>query len=311
MIAIWKQNQDKLKRSAILEPNCWLQITAPTELEKKSLVREYGIGLDVIRDILDVDERSRFEREETYHLIIFRVPVTSAGTPVPYHTVPIGIVLSRELVITICGSEPECLKHLQSPSVGEYSLYRPLSFVLRLFLGAAATYLRHLKDINRRTTCVEKDLQKSIRNNELIRLLDMEKALVFFTTSLKSNELVIEKMQKSVWKTLNDSEVDLLEDVITENKQAVEMANIYSNILSGMMDAFASVISNNLNAVMKRLTMISISLMIPTLFASLYGMNIKGLPFAKSPFSFIGIVGISVISAGIGALFFARAGKVR
>jgi magnesium transporter len=311
MITIWKQSKNQLSKSAILERDCWLQVTDPTVLEKDSLTREYGIDPETIRDILDIDERSRYEREESYRLIIYRIPISSSENLVPYHTIPLGIILTGDIVITVCGSDPESVRRIGEQAIKGYALNRRLSFVLRLFQSGAEIYLRYLKEINRRTTGVEKDLQRSIKNNELIRLLDMEKALVFFTTSLKSNELVIEKMRKTVWKDLSEEEENLLEDVITENKQAVEMANIYSNILSGMMDAFASVISNNLNTVMKRLTMISIALMIPTLFASLYGMNIAGLPFANSPFSFFGIVGVSVISAGIGAIFFARAGKLR
>ena len=166
-------------------------------------------------------------------------------------------------------------------------------------------YLKYLKETNRQSSAIEKDLQKSVRNNELIRLLTIEKSLVYFTTSLRANGLLIDKLQKrNVFRQTEDI-TDLLEDVITENQQAIEMANVYSNILSGMMDAFASVISNNLNVVMKRLTMISIILMIPTLFASIYGMNID-LPWQNSPLAFTGIIGVSIVAAGLGILLFTR-----
>ena len=145
--------------------------------------------------------------------------------------------------ITITAGEPEFLTKIQGNPIRGFSLADQVSFVLHLFQQAAAMYLRYLKEINRKSSVVERDLQRSIRNNELVDLLDMEKSLVYFTTSLKSNELLIDKLRKTWWKALEETEEDLLEDVITENKQAIEIANIYSNILSGMMDAFASVVA--------------------------------------------------------------------
>lgn len=310
MIKIWKHNAGSLHQTAILERNCWLQVTDPGELEIDSLVREYGIERDVILDVLDTDERSRFEKSHNFTLIIYRIPL-KGDDAVPYRTVPIGIILIDGLIITIGAKEPEVFERMQSRPAEGYSLDDPGSFVRRVMTHTAADYLRFLKEINRKTTCIEQDLQKSIRNHELIQLLDMEKALVFFTTSLKSNELVIEKMRKGVWKNLAGDEADIMEDIVTENQQAIEMASIYSNILSGMMDAFASVISNNLNSVMKRLTMISIALMIPTLFASLYGMNLAHLPFSASRFAFPAIAFISVVAAILGTWIFSRIGKLK
>ena len=311
MIKIWKQRELAIAESAILERGSWLQVVDPTPLEIASLEREYGILPDLIHDILDIDERSRSERETEHSLIIYRVPTFAPQARVPYHTIPIGIILAEDLTITISAVEPEFLKRIQEKPVRGFNLYDQVSFVLHLFQQAAAMYLRYLKEINRKSSEVERDLHRSIRNTELVTLLDMEKSLVYFTTSLKSNELLIDKLRKTWWKALGEAEEDLLEDVITENRQAIEMANIYSNILSGMMDAFASVISNNLNTVMKRLTMISISLMIPTLFASLYGMNLIHLPFSKSPIAFFGIIAVSVVSSIVGTLFFARSGKIK
>jgi magnesium transporter len=172
-------------------------------------------------------------------------------------------------------------------------------------MRASFYFLRYLKDINRKTAIVEKDLQQSVKNNELIQLLTLEKCLVYFTTSLKSNELLMTKMSKPQVMRFKETEMDFLEDCLTENEQAIEMANVYSNILSGMMDAFASVISNNLNVVMKRLTTISLILMIPTLIASLYGMNVH-LPFMASRFAFAGIMGSSIILSVVIAFIFRK-----
>jgi len=163
--------------------------------------------------------------------------------------------------------------------------------------------LKFLKEINRRTTLIEDELHQSMKNKELIRLLRMEKSLVYFNTALKSNEIILERLQRTRW-LLNDPDAeDMIEDVIIENKQAIEMANIYSSILSGMMDAFASIISNNLNVVMKFLTSITIIISVPTLIVSIYGMNVP-LPFQESNFAFALIMGISVLISLILVLVF-------
>ncbi|HUX11538.1 MAG TPA: magnesium transporter CorA family protein [Spirochaetia bacterium] len=305
MITMWKQDGKGLVRTGILERNCWIQVTAPTPLEIETIQREYHIEPDVITDILDMDERSRSERGDDYLLLIVRVPIHDASAEVPYQTMPLGIILVSDLIITISVREADVLRDFTQNRIRNIDVRNRPSFIMNMFLRLAVHFLGHLKDINRQSGSVEFELQKSIRNNELIRLLSLEKSLVFFTTSLKSNELLIEKVQKTGLVRLSEDEMDLLEDVMTENKQAIEMANIYSNILSGMMDAFASVISNNLNVVMKRLTTISIVLMIPTLIASVYGMNV-GLPFQHSPFAFLGVMILSVAASAFGTWFFVR-----
>jgi magnesium transporter len=173
--------------------------------------------------------------------------------------------------------------------------------VLNLLGRAAFTYLKFLKELNKRTNIIKEELQRSIKNNELIQLLSIQKSLVFFTTSITTNELLLEKLQKSPLVRFKEDERELLEDVVTENKQAIEMAKIYSSILTGTMDAFASVISNNLNIVMKRLTIVSIILMIPTLIYSFFGMNVQ-LPFAELPAAGWGILGISLFISILGAI---------
>jgi magnesium transporter len=302
MISIWKQGEREIVRTAILEPDCWVHVSAPTPIEVQTLQREHGIPADVIQDILDPDERSRSERDNGYHLIILRIPAHDPQGEVPYYTLPLGIVLLPKLIITICARENELVEDISANRVRNLCLTDRLSFVLRLMLRATNSYLRYLKELNRKSAQIEHDLRVSVKNVELVYLLNLEKSLVYFTTSLKSNELLTDKLQKSLFVNLDEARSDLLEDVVTEGKQAIEMANIYSNILSGMMDAFASVISNNLNVVMKRLTAISLILMIPTLIASLYGMNVA-LPFQHSALAFLGIVAASVLLS-VGSVFF-------
>lgn len=303
MIKIWKETKTSIIRTAILEKNCLVNIIQPESLEIETIKRDYEIPDDIIQDILDLDERPRCEKEDNLFSIILRVPVYHRENKIPYSTIPLGIVIAKDIIIAISREEILLFKELLDKGIFLGAFNDPVKFVLLLFLNASKRYLYYLKEINKESTQIENELQKSIKNTELIRLLTMEKSLVFFTTSLRGNELLLEKLKKTFFKNLNDDTDELLDDVAIESKQAIEVANIYSNILSGMMDAFASVISNNLNIIMKRLTMISIILMIPTLFASLYGMNVK-LPWGHSPFAFIGIIAVSVFFVVISIFMF-------
>ena len=283
----------------------WENFISPTQEELRALAEKYEINPDSLFDILDLDEQARVEREDTYLLIIMRVPAFLHDQEIPYCTVPLGIVFAGQTVITICPCANEVINDLAQNRVRTFALTTRSSFFIHLVMRSATYYLRYLKEINRHTSQIEKDLQKSIKNNELIQLLNLQKSLVYFTTSLKSNELLTEKLQKATFFTFNEDEFDLLEDCLTENKQAIEMANIYSNILTGMMDAFASVISNNLNVVMKRLTIINLFLMLPTLTASIFGMNVK-FPFQEHAWTFFVIVGGSISVSLVGALILRR-----
>jgi magnesium transporter len=230
-----------------------------------------------LTDILDTDELSRIEKD-MYTLVIVRVPLYTPDADVSYCTAPVGIVIFPRIIVTVCWTDCDLLRDFATSSV---SLDDFPSFVITLLSRSDATFLRYLKEINRISTLIQNELQQSIQNNELIKLLNLEKSLVFFTTSLKSNQLLLEKMAKTKSLALDDDDRDFLADVEIDNRQAIEMADTYSDILSGMMDAFASVISNNLNIVMKRLTVISLILMIPTFIVSVFGMNIR-LPFETS-----------------------------
>lgn len=283
------------------QKGCWINVFNPTPSETDQLVTTFQMPSDVVLDILDADERPRVEFDDDWTLIIFRIPVPG-NNGVPYFTVPLGIFLTEHHTVTLCSAQNEVLP-FEHPS-----LYREkkqmtdvINFILNLYLRTANTYLHYLKQINQQTNLIEQDLEQSIRNQELNELLKMEKSLVYFITSLKANEIVITKLKKSKQFTFDEYNEDLLEDAIIESKQALDMAQIYSDIQSGMMDAFASVISNNLNVVMKQLTSVSIILMIPTLVASLYGMNVPNsmehtrwafpiVIFLSAGFAFLGIL---------------------
>jgi magnesium transporter len=258
-----------------LEKNCWINVTQPTQAEIQRLVEEFHLPEDIISDILDTDERPRVEFDDDWSLVIMRIPVENTLNGVPFQTVPLGIFMPQDYTLTLCLQNNEILPiQRPSPFREQYKeITDVFNFILRLFLRSGSTYLRYLKQINQQTSLIEQDLEKSIKNRELNKLLKMEKCLVYFITSIKANEIVLARLRNSK-KITSEINEDLLEDAMIENKQALEMAQIYSDIQSGMMDAFASVISNNLNNVMKQLTLISIILMIPTLIASLFGMNV-------------------------------------
>ncbi|MFA6505324.1 MAG: magnesium transporter CorA family protein [Treponemataceae bacterium] len=301
MITIRAQKDRGLIEVDKVQRLCWVDARDVSKEDLIRLEKEFGISGELLADIMDADEQARIEKEDEYTAIIVRLPVYDENFEVSYFTVPLGIILYSDKIITICQRSSEVLEDIIRNRVRDFSVSNKSSFVLNLLGRAALVYLRALKDLNKRTTVIERELQKSVKNYELIQLLSIQKSLVYFTTSLKTNELLLEKLQKSPLIKFKEDENDLLEDVLTENKQAIEMANIYSSILTGTMDAFASVISNNLNIVMKRLTIVSIVLMIPTLIVSFFGMNVD-IPYQHAPYTFAAILGGCLLSAAFGAL---------
>lgn len=284
MITFWQQEENKIQNFDQTELNptkkTWIDARSVTRDDILVLEQEYKIQHEHILDILDQDEISRIEPDDDYTLFIIRLPIFNPQSDVTYLTIPLGIVLFPDKIITICWTDCEVLKDISTKRLKNISIENFTSFILTILSRTDISFLRYLKEINRRTITIQSELQMSIKNNELIQLLNLEKSLEYFTTSLKSNQLLIEKLNKTKSVKLDEDQIDFLDDIIIDNRQAIEMADIYSNILSGMMDAFASVISNNLNIVMKRLTVVSLVLNVPTLIVSFFGMNIK-LPFAS------------------------------
>ncbi len=274
--------------------DCVVNVINPSDQEIGILRTTFNVPEDIISDILDVDERSRIEFEEDQMIIILRIPLQAQQNSIPFTTIPLGLVVSKKNIIVICREENQVISEFfNRHSRKKVMIQNQIDFILNVFLHTTTIFHRYLKQINNQTNDVERDLAKSVRNEELQKLLKLEKCLVYFTTSLRSNDYLLSKLKNSKSIQMNEETEDLLEDVIIENRQAIEMANIYSDIQSGMMDAFASVISNNLNIVMKRLTSISIILMIPTLIASYFGMNVPN--FIED--SKVGFVVIFILSA--------------
>jgi magnesium transporter len=306
MIHAFLNSETKFTPTTSLDEAFWIHLDEPDTAELQQVITKYELPEDFIADLQDADENSRMEYEDGIMLIIMRVPVfyKHKTSKIPFATVPIGLIILPEKIVTVSYFDQDVLNTFIEGKHRPFQI-TPQSFVLNINLRTSVFYLRYLKEINRRTNNIENELHLSMKNKELVRLLRLEKSLVYFTTSLKSNELILERLQRSRWLANDPEGEDMVDDVIIENKQAIDMANIYSDILSGMMGGFASIISNNLNIVMKFLTLITIVIALPTMIFSMYGMNIH-LPLQNSPFAFLVIMGFSIISALIMIIIFIR-----
>jgi magnesium transporter len=270
----------KLQEIEEIQKGCWINALHPTEEEIQFLIESLNLELDFIKDPLDDEERSRIEKEGNNTLIIVDIPTVrhdESGNSI-YDTIPIGMIVTPDCFVTICLEENPIFERFINQRIKGFYTFKKTRFVLQLLYMISTYYLRYLKQINRKTVDLEHELNKSMKNKEIFTLLALEKSLVYFTTSLKANKIVIQKLMRSEYLRMYEDDQDLLEDVLIENKQAIEMAEIYSVILNGMMNTFGSVISNNLNSVMKLLTSITIILSLPTMVASFFGMNVP-IPF--------------------------------
>lgn len=282
------------------QPDCWISVVTPTEEDIRYLTEELEVPQAFLSDIEDVDERPRMETEDGWTLMILRIPYRDTQNDIPYITVPLGMIMKDHHFVTVCHYETDML-----PDFLLYTRRKNLKvegnwdLLFRLFLSSSVWYLKYLKQLNNQSRAVEKELERSIQNAELQRLLKIEKSLVFFITSLRGNDNLLIKL-KNLKNQRQFFDPDLVEDVEIELRQAQDTSRIYSDILSGTMDTYASVISNNLNVIMKRMTAISLILMVPTLIASLYGMNVhNGLEDSR-----YGLFVIAVISVGFAVMSF-------
>lgn len=306
MKQIFKTYDGIVKQIDAFEDNCWVHLTDPEEDEILALAQELGLETDYLMAALDEEESPRIETDEGQTLIIVDLPIVQAeGRTFVYNTIPLGIVYFSRGIVTVCLKESSILENFMDGRVRGFSTSKKTRFILQLLYRNASRYLQYLKQIDKASTLVETELHKSMKNAELIQMLKLEKSLVYFSTSLTANEMVMEKLMKVDYVQKFPEDEEILEDVIIENKQAIEMCNIYRDILSGTMDAFASVISNNLNMVMKLLAAITIVLAIPTIVASFFGMN-TGVPWQGSIMGFWIVLGIAAGLSGLVALILWR-----
>lgn len=311
MIKIYNSNlqTNELKTIKEIEKGSWINMVNPTEEEIKKICEAVKIKEDFIRYSLDYEEKARIDEEDEDGTILFLidVPIIEKEKEAEnYTTMPLGMIVVRdEYFITVSLKRNLIIDNFDKKRIKGFSTYKKSRFLLQIMFTNASQYLTYLKQINKETEIAESILKNSMKNRELLKLLSLEKSLVYFTTSLKSNELVMEKTLRGKILKLYDEDEDILEDAIIENKQAIEMSQIYRDILNGTMDAYASIISNNLNGVMKFLTSITIILAIPTLIASLWGMNVP-VPLQNHPFGFPILVVISIIITLIAVIMLKR-----
>ena len=305
MITIFKSADHGLETLDGITPGAWIKVIDPTLGEIQQLI-DWGIAYDYISYSLDQDELARVERDEGDTFILIRVPMRQPESDVPYITAPLGMVIKEDVVVTISKYDDEIFKVLEN---GKYRLLRTgkrYRFVLYVFLETATRYLGQLREINRITENLEDQLQASTRNREVLELLKYQKSLTYFATALRSNEVMMERVERSRLFITFEEDRELLDDVLTENQQAIQMTSIATELLSAMMDAFASIISNNLNAVMKVLATLTIIVALPGTVGTFFGMNVP-LPFANTNgWAFPAIVGISIGLVGVAAIIFHR-----
>ncbi len=294
MISIYKSQSGRLNELTAIEEGSWVHLCDPTEEEIHHVSTTTGVDPELLRAALDEEERVRIENEEEQTLIIIDIPrVEQEGKGYVYTTLPLGIVEVGDYLITVCLIDSSLIRDFVEGRVKGFFTYKRTRTIFQLLYRNATRYLKYLRQIDKASNRLHAEMQKSYRNKELLQMMALEKSLVYFSTSLKGNEMVMEKLVKVNYIKKYPDDEELLDDVIIENKQAIEMCSIYRDILSGMMDAYASIISNNLSIVMKFLTAVTIVISLPTLVTSAWGMNLN-LPFSNHPYGFAIVGGISV-----------------
>ncbi|AZU63784.1 magnesium transporter CorA family protein [Neobacillus mesonae] len=289
MLEIFKSTETRvLEKVDVISKGCWVNMFAPTADEIYKVSNAAQVDVDIIKDALDDEERPRIERDDgrVYIIVDFPYIVHDESGMAAYETIPIGIILTNDNIITVSLKDSPIIDEFRKNRVKEFFTFKKTRFALQLLFVISSYYLRYLKQINKKTNEIEKVVHQSLKNKELYAFLALEKSLVYFTTSLKSNKVVLDKILRFNYLKMYEEDKDLLEDVIIEKTQAIEMAETYHTILTGMMNAFASIISNNLNIVMKFLTSITIILALPTMVASFYGMNVD-IPFQHVAYSYV------------------------
>lgn len=278
------------------EKQCWINVEHPDDDDVMFLTEKLGIPTEFFSDIADVDERPRTEREEDWTLTLLRIPLESNIPGLPYMTIPIGIITGPNVTVSVCYRKsqlvPDFINHIRRKNI---RIYSQSDFIVRLIYSSAVWFLKYLKLIYLELNRAEKDLEQSVRNEDLMRIMRLQKSLVYFSTSIRGNEAMLGRLRTA--SKASEIEEDLIEDVSIELRQAYNTTNIYNDICSSTMDALGSIISNNVNTIMKRMTSLSIVLTIPTMIASFYGMNVD-VYLDKSPYAFVFIIaGAILISA--------------
>ncbi|MCH3903340.1 magnesium transporter CorA family protein [Megasphaera sp.] len=313
MIQVYKHSNGHLEDNISLasaEKGSWIHVVNPDseDLQLVSMVTE--IPTDVLKTALDTEERSHVEIEDNYIFVVINIPIILETDS--YDTLPLGIFITPDFIITLCIQETEVMRAFTENKYPLFYTFKKTRFLFQILYRSATLFLRYLMQINRRTDDIEEILRHSMRNKEFFLLLELQKSLTYFTSALRSNGIVMERLMRLRRNTslhhlikMYEEDEDLLEDVIIENKQAIEMVEMYSNILMNMSDTFASIISNNLNLVMKFLASITIMLAVPTIIFSLWGTNVP-VPFQDTTAGFYYVVGIAMFCTVVAVIMLWR-----
>ena len=311
MIKILKtEDNKKLSKLSISEAvsGSWFSLINPTEEEIKQVSLVLGLDEDFLRNSLDLDERSRIEIEDGNILIITNLPImTDEGC---FDTLPMGIIYTPTSIMTVCSMDNNIMASFNETTAYSFDTRNKTEFMLKILYRSVKFYLKYLDIINRTTDNIENELQKATNNKALFQLMEIQKTLVYFSTALKDNDIVLQKIMRLTnsasanYLKTTEEDIDLLEDVIIDTRQAIEMVDMHRMILEAMMEGFASIINNNLNLVMKFLAAITIIMSIPTMIGGLWGMNVK-VPYGNNPYGFLIVVALSVITS-IAVVFYFR-----
>lgn len=304
MYKIVKSSDNSLDELEIstLEKGSWIDAVAPSEEELQEIAAATNIQMDFLTAALDEEEKSRIEIEDDQILVLVDIPFLRSNKD--YDTLPLGIIITENHIVTVCLEPNAVTADFAAHNSRLFSTFKKTRFLFQILYKSATLYLKYIRIIIRRTDELEQHLRQSMQNSELFNLLDLQKSLTYFSTSLRGNYIILEKLLRLRSATqsqhivkLYEEDEDLLEDVIIEYKQAVEMVEMYSHILNSMMEVFASIISNNLNLVMKFLASVTIILAIPTLISGLWGMNVE-VPFAENPYGFMIVLSVALCVSG-------------
>lgn len=296
MLRIYKNVSGRILEQDEISNGCWVHLSAPDNGEIKSVCKQLSVPESFVRAALDEEERSRIDEEEGTLLIVVDTPTAEQdNNDFYYSTIPFGIIVTENAVLTVCAKETALPRQITDGTVKGVSTKKIRRFVLQLLFQNATLFLYYLRRTDKDVIRAEKELRRTMKNKELIRLLSLEKSLVYFSTGLKGDEAVLEKLLRMHFINAYPEDSELLEDVIVENRQAIEMCHIYRDILSGTMNAYSSIISNNLNMVMKLLASLTVILTVPQLIFSLWGINTP-VPFEGNPIGFYIVLAIGLLS---------------
>lgn len=306
MINIFRTNNRRLEEIRTPEPGCWINAVDPTEDELNWLVKEFPFTEEYLYDPLDIDEKARAERDEDVLFTLIKIPhFQGKKDEAPFVTIPLGVIMNNDYIVTIAKEENVIIQEFENNRVKGLNTAKHYRFLLLILLKTATKYLMHLREINKTVDQIEDDLQYSMRNQDIFDLLKYQKVLIYYTTALKSNELMMARLNRLQLIRTYEEDEELFQDVMTEFQQAIEMTNIANNILMQMTTAYASIINNNMNKIIKTLTLITIVLYVPTLIASFFGMNVE-IPGQHNPNAFSLILGVSLVLSAVILIVFLR-----